>query len=285
MPHFISFALNMPLDVIVLRFVGCSVSFVFIGCHSFPGHAWLRLWLQINYPRPRTDHAVLLFVPVLLDLGVTVTSHSHHPSSIYTRVDSACISLDLISQDFRYHILLCATCAETLSITLSPVFSSIALNQSLVPSLRSEVAVQLRVCVTLCSVLPVTSVVTSGLTPAAPAVIQCRMLCTGTHLSSRQSGKINVGPLLFQSRCVYVQHQWCNWMSIRLGTLGHGQVSGTLGQRVWWRILINRHLCGGFWNGCGSWLTTGRQYHMKFWCRWLDNSWDKPWQYNQCWYS
>ena len=63
-----------------------------------------------------------------------------------------------------YHILLCATCAETLLIPLSPVFSSIALNQSLVLSLRPEVAVQLRVCVTLCSVLPVTSVVTSGLT-------------------------------------------------------------------------------------------------------------------------
>ena len=48
--------------------------------------------------------------------------------------------------------------------SLSPVFSFFALNQSLVPSLRPEVAVQLRVCVTLCSVLPVTSVVTSGLT-------------------------------------------------------------------------------------------------------------------------
>ena len=91
--------------------------------------------------------------------------HSHYSSSIYTQVNNACISLDLISQDFRYHILLCATCAETLLITLSPVFSSVALNQSLVPSLRPEVAVQLRVCVTLCSVLPVTSVVTSGLTP------------------------------------------------------------------------------------------------------------------------
>ena len=93
--------------------------------------------------------------------------HSHYPSSIYTQVDSACISLDLISQDFRYHILLCALCAETLLINLSPVFSSIALNQSLVLSLRPEVAVQLRVCVTLCSVLPVTSVVTSGLTGRA----------------------------------------------------------------------------------------------------------------------
>ena len=34
--------------------------------------------------------------------------HSHYPSSIYTQVNSACISLDLISQDFRYHNLLCA---------------------------------------------------------------------------------------------------------------------------------------------------------------------------------
>ena len=34
--------------------------------------------------------------------------HSHYPSSIYTQVDSACISLDLISQDFCYHNLLCA---------------------------------------------------------------------------------------------------------------------------------------------------------------------------------
>ena len=51
------------------------------------------------------DSLVLLIPLVILCDNY---GHSHYPSSIYTQVNSACISLDLISQDFRYHNLLCA---------------------------------------------------------------------------------------------------------------------------------------------------------------------------------
>ena len=149
MPHFISFALNTLSDVIVLRFISCSVSFAFIGCHSFLSHAWptcITNCITNPLSHPCDSHG-----------------HSHYLSSIYTQVDSACISLDLISQDSVTTTCCVLLCRNPID-PLSPVFSSFALNQSLVPSLRLEVAAQLQVCVTLCSVLPVTSMVTSGLT-------------------------------------------------------------------------------------------------------------------------
>ena len=58
-------------------------------------------------------------------------SHSHYPSSIYIQVDSACTSLDLISQDFCYHNLLCAivqkpywSLVSCLLLCIKPKFSA-----------------------------------------------------------------------------------------------------------------------------------------------------------------
>ena len=42
--------------------------------------------------------------------------------------------------------------------------------------------------------------------PTAPAVIERRVSGTRTHLSCRQSGEVNVGPLLFDGLAVSTSH-------------------------------------------------------------------------------
>jgi len=42
--------------------------------------------------------------------------------------------------------------------------------------------------------------------PATPAVIQCRVSCTGSHLPSGQGSLVDVGPLLLNGLAVRTSH-------------------------------------------------------------------------------
>ena len=109
--HMNPYALIMLLDI-TQHYSSCPTSFPLLS---------IRHWTLLFYTLSAAQSALLSLAAtvflvmhdsfvLLIPLVIYCDSHghSHYPSSIYTQVDSACISLDLISQDFRYHNLLCA---------------------------------------------------------------------------------------------------------------------------------------------------------------------------------
>ena len=109
--HVNPYALIMLL-VITQHYKSCPTSFPMLSfCY------WTLLFYTLSAAQSAVfSLAATVFLVMhdsfvlLIPLVIPCDSHghSHYPSSIYTQVDSACISLDLISQDFRYHNPLCA---------------------------------------------------------------------------------------------------------------------------------------------------------------------------------